>query len=567
MKSPNTSALATSLPSGNSMSFPPTARRLLDPTSLRDMLRSVPDASSTTASVRTASPSAASINGGAAERVTALPLQTPAQATVAPLKQAEVPVAEAVLALSPKAPRQKLLECNKTTNAASRPAYPVFTTADDAPVRLSYSASTSTTPPARQQPASQGLGVSSRSPPHESSRARLSSPTREGAALPGIQLSSEAAAPAQVSTAARSPLSPSFSAYEPIHVEATTVPRAHGRCCTPPFLRLTSLSSVRQVHLQRLHGCCASLIPRIKYHSVSPLGRHTDASASRSRYPKRLFSSFTAGRSVSPHDNGNALGSSCSGSREQATFLSSARSSCHLGAAEAPAIPPLLAVMAKPHLFVKHPVRVSSRRVSSTGGVCADGVPTYVFVTIDEECVVAVSAARFQRCVETANLLEPHNVLGGGVGVQFDHSGTASLSIAVRSFKRAQQFFGKAHCKGMRVAEVKRVSRGNEEPLLLFNAEQRERFHDLSRIICIAAQTHAFILEAASSAEAKVYVRNWRKYLHSLRGHHIKRPHIGGVENNSASHSHRLGTRARVCNGSRNTFGWTFDGCASRYSS
>ncbi|KAG5491256.1 hypothetical protein JIQ42_01154 [Leishmania sp. Namibia] len=115
-------------------------------------------------------------------------------------------------------------------------------------------------------------------------RSLLPSFTRSRAALPSARPSSETAAGAQVSVASWIP-SPLSSAYEPIRVLSTSVPRAHDSCCSSVCRRRTSPSSALGLDTSRWYRCSASsLMPRMMYHSELPRWRwNSDAKGSPSR--------------------------------------------------------------------------------------------------------------------------------------------------------------------------------------------------------------------------------------------------------------------------------------------
>lgn len=318
-----------------------------------------------------------------------------------------------------------------------------------------------------------------------------------------------AVAPAPVTTASPAPVPPRLTTYEPIHAEATSVPRA--RSAGVAHASISSASSA-VVHSLRWYGGGegASRTPRITYGSGgapsswrSPSPRH-----SRSWSAARLFA-------APQHATASRRGAAVNSPGRSRSATESAKAP--LRDDDGPLVSPRLGVVAKPHLFLKYTTQPPSLRTSGGGrGAAAtgDGVATYLFLTMDEECVVTVPAAQFKQCVADAHLLQHHSKLAEhrGSGTHGGHS-AAALSVGVRSFERARHFFGEDHCRGIRVADLERVSRGNEESLLLLSAAQRERFRDLSRIICVVGQTHAFLFEATNSAEAEWYVRQWKTYL------------------------------------------------------
>ncbi|CAG9582720.1 conserved hypothetical protein [Leishmania major strain Friedlin] len=516
MKSPVSSTAAVN-GSANLLGAPAAAsRRIAAPPSLCALLGSGTDLCSRTASVSTAShASTASISGDAAEREAGVSPQTLAAASAASPKEKETPAAETVATLSSSALPREHVEFNSSAGVAWHPA---FLTPATAAVVPTAAARTSSTQPLGQRPVSPRLclrQVPLQNPP----RGRSPSLTRRGATAPAALPSSEAAALAQASTAGCT-LSPVSSAYEPIHVDSTTVSRAHGSGCSSPCSRLKSPSSALDIYLLHWYGCCTpSLTPRIMYRGVSPLWRRNmNAKGSRSRSRERRDSAATP---MSGQPRGNRhCGLTRSVGRRRYSSSSLAHRSRYVGAAYAPAIPPLLSVIAQPHMFLKYPVRVSSPRSSDKDGAGADGAATYVFLTLDEDCVVTVPAARFDQRMKEASLLQQRKAPDDSARAERCCSGADSVSVGVRSFERAQRFFGADYCRAMPVAEVERVSRGNEEPLLLLNAAQRERFRDLSKMICIATQTHALILEATNSTDAERYVGKWKRYLRSLRGAH-----------------------------------------------
>ncbi|CBZ30916.1 conserved hypothetical protein [Leishmania mexicana MHOM/GT/2001/U1103] len=526
----STSALTVSLPmkspvsptaavneSANRLGAPAAAsRRIVASPSLCALLGNGTDVCPKTASVSTAShASTAFISGDAAEREVGVSPQTLAAASAAPPKEKEAPAAETVAPLSSSALPREHVEPNRATGVTWHPALlPPATTA----MVPTAAAGAATTQPQWQRPVSSCLCLR-QAPLQDPPRHRSPSLTRRAVTPPAALTSSEAAALAQASTAG-SILSPVSFAYEPIHVDSTTVSRAHGSGCSSPCRRPKTPSSALGIYLLHWYGCCTpSLTPRIMYRSVSPLWRRSmDAKGSRSRSRERPDSASTP-RSGQPCGNHHCCRTRSFG-RRQYSSSSLAHHSRYVGAAGAPAIPPLLSVIAQPHMFLKYPVRVSSPRSSGKDGAGADGAATYVFLTLDEDCVVTVPAARFNQCMEEANLLQQHKAPGGSAGAERRCSGVVSVSVGVRSFERAQHFFGADYCRAMPVTEVERVSRGNEEPLLLLSAAQRERFRDLSKMICIATRTHAFILEATNSKDAERYVGKWKRYLRSLRGAH-----------------------------------------------
>ncbi|CAC9546148.1 hypothetical_protein_-_conserved [Leishmania infantum] len=508
------SSTAAANESANLLGTPAAAsRRIVAPPSLCALLGSDTDLCSGTASVSTAShASTASISGDAAEREAGVSPQTLVAPSAASPKEEEAPAAETVAPLPSSALPRERVESNRAAGVAWHPA---LLPPDTAAVVPGAAARTSSTPPLWQRPVLPRLCLR-QAPLQDPPRDRSPSLTRRGATAPAALPSSNAASLAQTTTAGCI-LSRVSSAYEPIHVDSTTVSRAHGSGCSSPYRRLKYPSSALDIYLLHWYECCtSSLTPRIMYRSVSPLWRRNmDTKGSRSRSRERCDSAATP-TSGQPRGNRHCRRTRSVGRRRYSS--SSLAHRCrYVGAADAPAISPLLSVIAQPHMFLKYPVRVSSPRRSGKDAADGNGNATYVFLTLDEECVVAVPAARFNHCMEEANLLQQHKAPGDSARAERCCSGTNSVSVGVRSFERAQHFFGADYCRAMPVAEVERVSRGNEEPLLLLNAAQRERFRDLSKMICIAARTHAFILEAANSTDAERYVGKWKRYLRSLR--------------------------------------------------
>ncbi|KPA86429.1 hypothetical protein ABB37_00598 [Leptomonas pyrrhocoris] len=318
--------------------------------------------------------------------------------------------------------------------------------------------------------------------------------------------------------------------YEPIHIDTAAVPRA--RSTSPPALaachlntRPLSNSTVRPLSWYG-HGVAPSYTPRLAYSSPLPYSRgentgsllhpYHDSGGSRWRHSSSPSSPARRdGRRPHRRRSPNALTAKPSSSSSR---LLRSRSASPLRRPSAFDVSPLLSVIATPHLFLKYPVQTSS---AGSNGTPASAVPhddstaTYVFVTTDEDCVVTVPAGRFKECVADAKLLKEHAAL-------HNHRSPGSFSmpsmpIGVRSYERAKHFFGEDHCRAIRMTDVDRVTRGNEEPLILLNRVQRERFRDASKLVCIISPTHAFLVEATNSTEAEWYVRSWKKYLRARR--------------------------------------------------
>ncbi|KAK7201238.1 hypothetical protein NESM_000185400 [Novymonas esmeraldas] len=303
--------------------------------------------------------------------------------------------------------------------------------------------------------------------------------------------------------------------YEPIHVDATVVPRAHGGTRQPSPLNglapgIAALGSpARDYRDLQCSTAAAPLTPRLAYRHISPTwrcrrnlrGGGGGGSANTSRHA-----------SASPELRHRRAGAH--GRRDD--------DDDGAGAAAAPRVPPRVAVVATPHLFLMYPVEVPPRRWGH--GADTEGVPTYVFATIDEDCIVAVPASRFDTRLAESGLLQRRGGAAGGAArwsarrSRSSSPATAAETVAVRSLKRARRFFGEGHCRALRVSEVERVSCGTEEPLLpllLLGTAQRER--DLSKVVCIATRRRTFMMEATTAAEATWYVQSWRSYLQSRR--------------------------------------------------
>ncbi|GET92885.1 hypothetical protein, conserved [Leishmania tarentolae] len=468
-------------------------RRIVAPPSLCTLLGSGTDLCCESASVSTAlaSSTASTRGGGVAERDADVSSQALAAETVAPQTSSAL--------------RREHVESKRPTGVASHPVF--FSSA---------ATGSSTAQPLWNPPVSPR--VSRHQSPLQDPLEHQSPPlTRRGVTAPTALTSSEAVALPQASTAGRT-LSPLSFAYEPVHVDSITVSRARGNYCSSPCRRLTSPSSAMELYLLHWYGRgTPSFTPRIMYHNVSPLQRQSiDSKDNRFRIRFDSAAVPTSGQ----RRNNRHCRRLRSAARRQYSLSSPAYRSRHAGAADAPATPPLLSVIAQPHMFLKYPVQVSSPCSSDKDGAGASGAATYVFLTLDEECVVTVPAAHFKKCIEEANLLQRHKVRGVTAGAEHLCSGAVTVSVGVRSLERARHFFGEKHCRAMPVAEVVRVSRGDEEPLLLLNSAQRERFRDLSMTICIATQKHAFILEAKNSTDAARYVGSWKAYLRSRRRSH-----------------------------------------------
>jgi hypothetical protein len=391
-------------------------------------------------------------------------------------------------------------------------------------------------------------------PQRDSDPADLRLNGSESSASPSPLQNNPFSVPSWKTARALLPVTPATAAdsllYEPIHIDTAVVPRA--RSTSPPVPRLrdalsytfstsTAVTSPYQLSW-RIQGASSLCTPRLTYGSTSPLWRtarggpllllpsssrphahlsgirrHGQRSSHRGRSPNASTAKL---RSRSRHS---------SGSRHRSRTASPAGSACAADVSQ------LFSIIAKPHLFLKYPVQAATlhRSSSSSGkrnsksavggvGAAGDGVATYVFVTTDEECVVAVPAWRFKECVEGAKLLK------GQHGSSPQRSRTrnpspfamSSLSIGVRSYERAKRFFGEDHCRAIRVADVDRITRGNEEPLILLHTSQRERFRDPAKLVCIVSHTHAFLMEATNSAEAEWYAQSWKRYMRIRRGPH-----------------------------------------------
>ncbi|KAG5466407.1 hypothetical protein LSCM4_01558 [Leishmania orientalis] len=495
-------------------------RRLTAPFFSRALLGSGAGLYAKTASVSTPLPDATtSLSVGAADRQARFSLQAFAPMPHVPCERMKGPSTGTAASLSSITLPREHVEPSGNTSAALRLAFSSSPSVFDSarmPAAVVHSCATQ---PLRRRPALLHSRMS-QSPLQDPPRSRLPSLTRSRAALPSALPSSETAAGAQVSVASWIP-SPLFSAYEPIRVLSTSVPRAHDSCCSSVCRRRTSPSSALGLDPSRWYRCSASsLMPRMMYHTELPRWRrNSDAKGSPSRAQGCRYSK-AAHRSGLLRGNRKFRWSPSASLRRGSHWP--AHPHCHVGDADASAIPPPLSVIATPHYFLEYPVRVSSFRCSGKSDTAADGVAAYVFITLDENYVVAVPAARFTQLIEAAKFLPQQKAAGGTAKAQRDGSGASSLSVGVRSFKRAQRFFGEEHCRGMRVAAVERVSKGDREPPLVLDATQRKRLDDLSRVVCISTWTDALIIEAANSSEAEWYVGHWKAYLRSRREAHRK---------------------------------------------
>lgn len=327
--------------------------------------------------------------------------------------------------------------------------------------------------------------------------------------------------------------------YEPIHVDSAAVPRSCSTspaapCLEAPLLCSSAVAAARAL-TRRSHSEPSAWTPRITY---------GDGRAGRWLLRRPLLSrpflldhsrrsSLPPSSSLSPWPQSRRQHRSRSRRASTAKpqsrgSRSDSRSASSASDLDGEGVSPLLSVIARPHLFLKHPVQVpphrsassrdSSQHKRNSGG--GESVATYIFLTTDEDCVVVVPARRFQECVEEAKLLKRRGPMHRSRSS--NPYTLASISIGVRSYERARHFFGQDHCRAIRVAELDRVTRGNEEPLILLNASRRERFRDPANLVCIVSHTHAFLMEATNSMEAEWYVRNWKKYLHARHGSHAK---------------------------------------------
>ncbi|KPI85361.1 hypothetical protein ABL78_5585 [Leptomonas seymouri] len=352
---------------------------------------------------------------------------------------------------------------------------------------------------------------------HMDAKGQSASPSpEEGLPLPASALKIPRA---RLTTAAIEPF-----LYEPLHIETAAVPRA--RSTSPlspaaPRLRALTFSNHSMRPLSWCgQGLASSWTPRITYGSPSPYGHRGSAGLLLNR---QLGSSG--------YHNSSSYSSPARQERQQQPSRSSVDNRRHrscsaspLGRTITPGVSPQLSVIARPHLFLKHPVQVpplGSRGTPTSAERRGGSVATYIFVTTDEDCVVVVPANHFKKCVEEAKLLKgDQSQHRGGSGRSHRSSSSfsvTSMPIGVRSYARARRFFGDDHCRAIRVSDVDRVTRGNEEPLILLERSQRERFRDPSKLVCIASLTHAFFMEATNSTEAEWYVRSWKKFLRARR--------------------------------------------------